>query len=46
MVLPIKHALQGYPKNRKMWMKIIDSILITKLGFRTTTHDIYIYERD
>ena len=28
MVLPVKHALQGHPKNGKMWMKMIDNILI------------------
>ena len=48
MVLPVKHALQGHPKSGKMWMKMIDNILIKELGFRTTTHDrcIYLQERD
>ena len=48
MVLPVHHALQGHPESGKMWMKMIDKILINQLGFRTTTHDrcIYIRERD
>ena len=48
MVLPVNHALQGHSESRKMWMKMIDNILINQLGFRTTTHDrfIYIMERD
>ena len=48
MVLPVHHALQGHPESGKMWMKMIDDILINQLGFRTTTHDycIYIRERD
>ena len=48
MVLPVRHALQGHPESGKMWMKMIDNILINQLGFRTTTHDcgIYIRERD
>ena len=39
MVLPIKHALQVHPKSGKMGMKMIDNILITELGFRTTTYN-------
>ena len=48
MVLPVHHVLQGHPESGKMWMKMIDDILINQLGFRTTTHDccIYIRERD
>ena len=48
MVLPVHHALQGHPESGKMWMKMIDNILINQLRFRTTTHDrcIYIRERD
>ena len=47
MVFPIHHVLQGHPKSGKMWMKMIDKILITELGFQTTTHGrcIYIQER-
>ena len=48
MILPVNHALQGHLESGKMWMKIIDKILINQLGFRITTHDrcIYIKERD
>ena len=48
MVLPVKHALQGHPESGKMWMKMIDNILIKELGFRTTTHNrcIYLQEKD
>ena len=48
MVLPIKQALQGHPKSGKMWMKMIDNILINELDFRTSTHNrcIYLRERD
>ena len=48
MILPVKPALQGHPESRKMWMKMIDDILITELGFKTTTHNrcIYIQKRD
>ena len=48
MVLPVNHALQGHPESGKMWMKMINEILINQLGFRTTTHDrcIYIREKD
>ena len=37
MVLSVKHALKGHPKSGKMWMKMIDNILITEFGFKTTT---------
>ena len=43
IILPVKHALQGHPKSGKIWMKMIDDILINKLGFRTTTHNRCIY---
>ena len=48
MVLPVHHALQGLPESGKMWMKMIDKILISELGFCTTTPNrcIYIRERD
>ena len=42
-VLPVQHALQGHPESRKMWMHMIDNILIKELGFRTTMHDRCIY---
>lgn len=43
MVLPVHHALQGCPKSGKMWMKMIDKILITELGFQNTTHNRCVY---
>ena len=48
MVLPVRHALQGHPESGKMWMNMIDNILINQFGFRKATHDrcIYIRERD
>ena len=45
MVLPVYHALQGHPESGKQWMHMIDSILINKMGFHTTTHDRCIYRR-
>ena len=44
-VLHIYHALQGHPESGKMWMKLIDNIIINELGFHTTTHDRCIYRR-
>ena len=44
-VLPVKHALQGHPESGKQWMRMIDNILIAKMGFQTTTHDRCIYRR-
>ena len=38
-VLPMLHSLQGHPESGKMWMKLIDRILIKDLGFVTTTKD-------
>ena len=35
-VLPVQHALQGHPESGKMWMHMIDDILIKEIGFRTT----------
>ena len=31
-VFAVKHALQGHPESSKMWIKIIDKILIQQLG--------------
>ena len=42
-VLPVKHAIQEHPKSRKIWIKMIDNILITEFGFKTTIHNRYIY---
>ena len=38
-VLPVLHSLQEHPESSKMWMKLIDRILIKDLGFATTTKD-------
>ena len=38
-VLPVLHSLQGHPESGKMWMKLIDRILIKDLGFAKTTKD-------
>ena len=42
-ILPILHSSQGHPKYGKMWMKLIDQILIKELGFKTTTKDYCVY---
>ena len=34
MILPVNHALQRHPESGKMWMKMIDNILINQLGFK------------
>ena len=44
-VMPVYHALQGHPESGKMWMKLIDNIIINQLGFHTTTHNRCIYRR-
>ena len=31
-VLPVYHALQGHPESGKMWMKLIDNIIIKIFG--------------
>ena len=36
-VLLVLHSLQGHPESEKMWMKLIDRILIKDLGFAMTT---------
>ena len=42
-LLPVLHSLQGHPESGKMWMKLIDRILIKELGFLTTIKDRCIY---
>ena len=44
-VLPVLHSLQGHPESGKMWMKLIDRILIKDLGFATTAKDRCIYNK-
>ena len=36
---------KGFPRMKKMWMKLIDDIIINQLGFHTTTHNRCIYRR-
>ena len=45
-VLPVHHSLQGRPESGKMWMRLIDRILIKEMDFTSTTHDRCIYKRD
>ena len=42
-MLPVLHSLQGHPESRKMWIKLIDRILIKDLEFKTTTKNRCIY---
>ena len=42
-VIPVLNSLQGHPESGKMWMKLIDRILIKDLGFKTTIKDRCIY---
>ena len=42
-VIPIFKALQGHPKPPRLWDKHITKILTTKLGFRATNHEPYLY---
>lgn len=44
-VLPVCHALQGHLESQKMWIKLIDNIIVNQLGFHTTTHYRCIYRR-
>ena len=46
-VLLVLHSLQGHPESRKIWMKLIDQILIKDLGSKTTTKDrCILYQED
>jgi hypothetical protein len=45
LVLSIQHSLQGHPESGKIWMIIIDRILIEDIGVSTTTHDRCIYTK-
>ena len=44
-VLPVQHSLQGHPESGKMWMRLIDKVLIKELGFASTVHDRCIYRK-
>ena len=43
--LPVQHSLQGHPKSSKIWMRMIDRVLIEKMGFLSTTHDRCVYHK-
>ena len=42
-VIPVLHSLQGHLESGKMWMQLIDRILVKELEFKTTTKDRCIY---
>jgi hypothetical protein len=42
-VIPILKNLQGHPKAPRLWHTHIDGILITKMGFQHTTHEVCLY---
>ena len=44
-VMKVSHSLQRHPLSGKLWMGMIDKILIDDLGFSTTTHDLCIHKR-
>ena len=41
-ILPVQHALQGYPKSPRIWMTMINTILTTN-GFVSTTNEPCLY---
>ena len=45
LVLPVHHALQDHPESEKMWIKMINWIIIDELGFQTTINNMCIYMR-
>ena len=42
-VIPILKNLQGHPEAPRLWHKHIDGILISKMGFQHTTHEVCLY---
>ena len=44
-VMKVSHSLQRHPLSGKLWMGMIDKILIDDLGFSTTAHDQCIHKR-
>jgi hypothetical protein len=42
-VLPVKMNLQGHPEAPRLWHKHVHNILINKLGWEHTTHEITLY---
>ena len=45
-VLPVQHLLQGHPESGKMWMKLIDKVLLDQLGCISIIHDRCIYRKE
>ena len=43
MVLPVQHALQGYPESGALWEKFMNSV-ISRCGFRSTVHKRSLYQ--
>lgn len=43
--MPVQHSLQGHPESGKMWMRLIDKVLINGLEFTSTVHDRCIYRK-
>ena len=41
--MPVLHSLQGHPESGKMWMELIDQVLLKQMNFTTTAHDRCIY---
>jgi hypothetical protein len=44
-VLPVNHALQGHPEAPRLWEKHNHGILVEKLQFTPTTHEMCLYSR-
>ena len=42
-VIPLWRALQGHPEASVLWQRMIEDILINKMGFRHTTHEHNLY---
>jgi hypothetical protein len=42
-VIPLFHALQGHPEAGVLWERMINDILINKMGFKNTSHEKNLY---
>ena len=42
-VMPLYRALQGHPEAGVLWERLINDILLNKMGFKTTTHERNLY---
>ena len=42
-VIPLYKALQGFPEAGALWERMINDILLNKMGFRLTTHERNLY---